>query len=104
MAFCPECSAEISATAVECDSCGFRFPKTADTRSKSRPEGLAYSGLADIALVVSMIAAAFGCVGAVIAGISSVLRGEFLSGLVVAPIAFFLQLGMLVVFIRVQDR
>ena len=104
MAFCPECSDEMPAMAVACVSCGFKFPEASESRSTTRRDGLAHSALADIALIVSMIAAALGCLGAVIAGLVFVMRGDLLSGFVVAPLAFFLQLGMLVVFIRVQAR
>jgi len=104
MAYCPQCKSEIPLAAVVCESCGYDFPSQSDGRSNSNREGLAYSTLADIALIVSMLAASIGCIGAVFAGLAWLLQGDLLSGLVLAPLAFFLQLGMLVVFIRVQDR
>ena len=92
------------ATAIVCNSCGYDFPKSSDSGSRNGRDGLAYSPLADLALIVSMLAAAIGCLGAVIGSLASVFKGDFISGLVLAPLAFFLQLGMLVVFIRVPDR
>ena len=104
MAYCPQCKSELPLAAVVCESCGYDFPSESDGRSSSNRDGLAYSPVADIALIISMLAATIGCIGTAIWGFAQILRGNFVSGLVQAPLAFFLQLGMLVVFIRVQDR
>jgi uncharacterized membrane protein YvbJ len=68
-----------------------------------RKGGFAYSRLADIALVVSSIAAIGGCAVTLIAIVVAAYNGELVQAFVVLPIAFFLQMGMLVVFERVQD-
>lgn len=104
MAYCPKCNAEMNANDVACPQCGYDFPNTqAEAEARQRWEGLAYSPLADIALLVSMIAAVLGCCGAIVFTIIAMLQGQLLSAIVVGPIAFFLQLGMLVVFLRVQN-
>lgn len=100
MAYCPECKGEIAPTATVCGHCGYDFPPD-QTASKS---GFAYSFVADIALIISMIAAVLGCGVAMIVAVFSLFHADLMTGLVTAPIAFFLQLGMLVVFLRVQDR
>lgn len=98
MAFCPQCSREISATAPVCPHCGYDFPaETSPART-----GFAYSGWADMALLVGTAAAGLGCVFAVIFAVFSLIQGNLLSALVVGPLAFFLQLAQLVVFVRVQ--
>ena len=81
-----------------CPHCGYDFPNAAGPRK----EGVAYLRLADVALIVSTIAAGFGCLAAVGAGVVALVEGDW-RGLVASPIAFFLQLGLLVVFIRIQD-
>lgn len=63
--------------------------------------GFAYSPLADFALLVSMIAATIGSVSTAIGSIVAIFHGHFFEGLFIGPIAFFLQLGMLVTFLRV---
>lgn len=98
MAYCPKCKGEMLATAIACSHCGYDFPRAASPKV-----GLAYSPLADIALVVSMIAASVGSLASLLAMVVSLVNGQFFNGLVVAPIAFFLQLGILVVFLRVQQ-
>ncbi len=101
MAYCPECKGEMLPTAIECPHCGYDFPESSHKRKASG--GFAYSPVADIALIVSMFAAAIGVCFSAIAAIIAIFQGQFLNGLVVLPIACLLQLGMLVVFIRVQD-
>lgn len=62
MAYCPQCNGEMSATEIVCPHCGYDFPEAGYTSKKFRP-GFAYSPLADLALIVSMIAAVFGVIG-----------------------------------------
>ena len=100
MAYCPKCKGEMLATAIACPHCGYDFP-AADQRTNPTG-GFAYSPLADAALIVSMIAATIGACGAAIAAIASLIQGQFINGFIVFPIATLLQLGMLVVFLRVQ--
>ncbi|MDB5340879.1 MAG: hypothetical protein JWN70_6498 [Planctomycetaceae bacterium] len=102
MSYCPECKGEMGAAEIVCPHCGYDFPAP-PTDANSRKDGIAYSFLADIALTISMIAAGVGCFVAFTVAIVSLLRGDLIAALVVAPIAFFLQLGMLVVFLRVQN-
>jgi hypothetical protein len=98
MAFCPNCQGVMDAAAVACPHCGYDFPPaSADPR-----RGIAYSPLANLALVVGIVAAGLGCAVAVLAAVAALLNGQWSNALVVAPLAFFLQLAMLVVFVRVQ--
>jgi hypothetical protein len=99
--YCPRCKGEMAANATRCPHCGYDFP-LGDAQDPVRRSGFAYSTLADVALLISMFAAAIGCIVAAIGSIVSLLAGQLVNGLVVGPIAFFLQLGMLVVFLRVQ--
>lgn len=100
MAYCPECQGEIAANAVVCEHCGYDFPPDLPAPKT----GFAYSRLADIALIISMIAALLGCGVAILAVIGGIATGDWFMAFVTAPIAFFIQLGVLVVFLRVQDR
>lgn len=98
MAFCPKCSGSMEAALPACPHCGYDFSPPPDTDRK----GFAYSPLADIALIVGSFVALLGCVVALIATIVGLVKGDFLTGLVIAPIAFFTQLALVVVFARVQ--
>ncbi len=98
MAFCPKCSGVMDTAAVACPHCGYAFPP-ADPNPR---DGLAYSPLANLALIVGILAAGLGCVVAVIGTIIALVTGQWGTALVVGPLAFFLQLAMLVVFMRVQ--
>ncbi len=102
MAYCPECKGELAATATECPHCGYDFHRSEEAALEKR-RGFAYSTLADVALLVSMIAAAIGSGLAVLGTVVSLLNAQWLYGLVLGPLAFFLQLGMLVVFLRMMD-
>jgi hypothetical protein len=102
MAFCPKCKGDMAATAIVCPHCGYDFPDP-DSTSTGQRKGFAYSPLADLALLVSMIAAVLGACGAVLATIVALFHGQLIYGLFVGPIALLLQLGMLVVFLRVQQ-
>lgn len=102
MAFCPECKGEMPGTAIACPHCGYDFPDTKSAAANART-GFAYSPLADLALVVSMVAAVLGAGAAAVATIVSLYYGAYFHGLIMGPIAFLLQLGMLVVFLRVQQ-
>ncbi|HKB40318.1 MAG TPA: hypothetical protein VKD72_28060 [Gemmataceae bacterium] len=98
MAFCPKCNGEMTATQTACPHCGYDFPPDPAAHRK----GLAWSPLAELALFVGTFAAGLGAVLALAAGIVALTRGEWLIALVVCPIAFLLQVAMLVVFVRVQ--
>ncbi len=102
MAFCPKCNGEMRGSAIACPHCGYDFDRaTADL--PPRKDGLAYSALADVALLVSGIAAGVGCMLAIVVGIGAIVNGSWLVALVYSPLAFLLQLGMLVVFLRIQN-
>lgn len=98
MAFCPKCRGEMSATALECPHCGYDFP----LETEERRQGFAYSAWADMALLVGTAAAAIGAVLAAVLAVVALLQGQFLYGLLVAPLAFFVQLAQFVVFLRIQ--
>ncbi len=102
MAYCPKCKSEMSATEIVCPGCGFDFPreKAVSVPGKS---GIAHSSLADVALMISTIAASIACLIAIGFSIIALSAGQFFHGLVLGPLAFFLQLGMVVVFLRVQE-
>jgi hypothetical protein len=101
MAYCPKRRAEINAAATVCPHCGYDFPLDGPEPFTPRRD-FAHSTLANIALIVGMIAAGFGCAGTVLGLFVSISNGEWFNALVICPIAFFLQLAMLVVFVRVQ--
>jgi len=100
MARCPQCQAEIDAMATVCSACGWDFP---DEPAPPRREGWAYSRLADIALIVGMVAACLGSLSAILGTVFALLRGNLSEGLIAGPLCFFLCFGMFVVFARVQD-
>ena len=102
MAYCSQCHGEMTATEVICPHCGNDFPDAIPTSNKLQ-HGFAYSPLADLALIVSMIAAVLGAGGTALMTIIALVHGQFVFGLFFGPVAFLLQLGMLVVFLRVQQ-
>lgn len=99
MAFCPECMGAMASVEIVCPHCGYDFP---DVQGSKPRTGFAYSVLADAALVVSMIAAGLGSVLTALATVAALLAGELITA-VMGVIGVFLQLGMLVVFLRVSD-
>jgi len=98
MAYCPKCAGVLDSGAVVCPHCGYDFPPG----SPDLRRGIADSLLADIALFVGMVAAGFACLVAVIGSVSGLINAEWMTALVYGPLAFFLCLAMLVVFVRVQ--
>jgi hypothetical protein len=100
MANCPKCHAAMGAMDVRCPACGYDFPD--EPRDESRT-GLAYSWLADIALIVGGVAAGFGCLGAVLSAVAALMNQRYVEAFVYAPIVFFVCLANLVVFLRVQS-
>jgi hypothetical protein len=99
VAYCPECGGEMDAAAPACPRCGYDFPQPPEPPA---PPGLAYSPLAEVALVVGIVAAGIGCLLAIVAAAVALVQGEWGRALIVSPLAFFLQLAMLVVFVRVR--
>ncbi len=103
MAFCPKCSGEMQANAIECPHCEYDFSES--FQSEPEPEGFAYSRLAEIALVVASLVAAGGCVlSAYLCFVSLFLEPNWMNGLVWCPILILYQFAMLVVFIRIQRK
>lgn len=92
----------MTATELVCPHCGYDFPEARGVKLEKQ-KGFAYSPLSDLALVVSMAAAGLGACGAVFGTIAALLQGEILYGLFVGPIVILLQIGMLVVFLQVQQ-
>jgi uncharacterized membrane protein YvbJ len=104
MAFCPKCNGEMKFTDAVCPHCGYDFPHAKNEGAKSK-RSFPYSPLADVALIAATIAAFLGCLITVFAAVSALMSrdGGLLYALVIWPIAFFVQLGNLVVLLRVQD-
>lgn len=98
MAYCPKCSKVLDEAAVVCPHCGYDFP----AGNPNPRRGFAYSSLANVALFIGILAAGFGCLATVFISLEALWNGHWFTALVAGPIAFFLQLAMLVVFIRVQ--
>jgi hypothetical protein len=101
MAYCPKCRGVLDAAATVCPYCGYDFPLGGPEPAPPRRD-FAHSTLANIALIVGMVAAGFGCAFALIGVVVSLLRGDWAKALIEHPLAFFLCLSMLVVFVRVQ--
>jgi hypothetical protein len=92
------------ASAIECLHCGYDFHQADQPEYTPLDRSqFAYSKLADVALVVSAIAAAIVCCVAIVAAVALLIQGEFIAVLVLCPIAFLLHLGQLVVFLRVRE-
>jgi hypothetical protein len=66
-------------------------------------QGFAYSGLAEFALSVGTVCACLGCILTVVWAIADAAKGQGGYALIVGPLGFFLQLAMVVVFLRVRD-
>jgi hypothetical protein len=103
MAFCPKCKEVMSVMETICPHCGYDFPAMELVQSAfSEPSGIAYSGLAEFALIVGEFAAGFSAV------ISLFMAAMFLIGFRIsylfgAIIVFFLCLANFVVFERVRN-
>jgi hypothetical protein len=100
MAYCPKCNGPMASDATVCPNCGYDFP--AEPLVNAKRIGIEYSAWADVALLVGAFVAALGCIAYAVAFVVLVARAEFIHGLIVAPVAFFLSLAMLVVFLRVR--
>ncbi len=102
MATCPQCRGEMKTLDLVCPHCGYDFPPSEPSDPQGlRREGIEYSALADIALLISALAAALGCVASLwMIAVSLFATQRWIDALVLYPLTFFLQLGMLVVFLR----
>lgn len=101
MAYCPNCKSNLDLKAVRCPECNYDFPSAIADPSNS---GIAYSWLADLALFVGCFCAGFCCIAALVSIVTQALQRDFFDAFVSAPLAFFLSLAMLVVFLRTYDR
>ena len=99
MATCPRCKKPMDAMAAFCPHCNYDFP-THERKSERR--GIAYSGLADLALVVGMVAAALGCISALFTMFMALLDKQ-ISLAFMSAITFFVLLALYVVFQRVAN-
>ena len=88
--------------AIECPHCGFDFPSV-DTLTAGRESGFAYSALADTALIISTFTFAMGAGVSLFWTFAMLFNGQIVISLTYGPLAFFLQLGLVVVFLRVQQ-
>ena len=103
MANCPQCKGEMGVMEPVCPHCGYDFPLNAKELSVERPRsGLAYSGLADVALAISSILTALGAILALGSAILALGTGNWIIAAGRA-IAFFWMLAFFVVFERVSD-
>jgi hypothetical protein len=101
MAFCPSCKGVMGFADKVCPHCGHDFPPSPDA-DPQRSRAFPYSPVADIALIAATVAAAAGCLVAVFIGISALAHREYFGAFVYSPIAFFIQLGIVVAFLRIQ--
>jgi hypothetical protein len=99
MAYCPECKGEMNATDSVCPHCGHDFPSSSDAKKR---QGIEYSALADLALIVGGVVAAINCVIAIVIMLASIFERDYLKAFLYCPIGFLLSLAMLVVFLRIQ--
>ena len=99
MSKCPKCSAELRAIEAACPECGWDYP---DAPAPGRTSW-AYSGFANAALLVGMVASL------ILAGLTAfkalkyVLEGRWYPAILHGPLLFFLAFAMFVVFARVSD-
>jgi hypothetical protein len=100
MAYCPQCRGEMGERDAACPHCGYDFPLRPD-RAAIR-HGIEYSIWADIALMIGAVVAGLGCLCSVIGSVVAIFQNQLMQGLVFGPIAAFLFLAMLVVFLRIQ--
>lgn len=105
MATCPNCGGQMSVSQIVCPHCGYDFPLQArtGTTQTAQKKGIAYSPLADFALAIGMLFTALGAIVSLIGIVVLTLSGHYATGLIQAPISFFMSLALFVVFQRVAD-
>ena len=101
MATCPKCDGPMESTDGVCLQCQLEFQNTLAT-SPAPKVGFAYSRVADLALTVGLCCAVLGCVVAILWTLVLMARGNALAPMI-GVLAFFQQLGMVIVFMRVSD-
>ena len=102
MVFCQKCKGSMATTDIVCPGCGYEFPPISEVRTPVSEDKFAFSPLAETALTISMLAAGFGALGAVIYAITALSQANLLAGLVLAPVAFFQQIGVIVLILRAR--
>jgi uncharacterized membrane protein YvbJ len=81
MASCPNCGGQMSVTQVVCPHCGYDFPvqNRPHTTQAAEKKGIAYTALADFALVMGMLISGLGATVSLIAAVLFTIR-EITSG------------------------
>jgi len=100
MAKCPKCSHDIDVMATACPECGYSFP--AEPAPPQRTSW-AYSRLADVALLVGMVAALLWAGAAAYRTVVALIHRQWDALLIQGPLVFFLAFAMFVVFARASD-
>ena len=100
MAKCPKCNADMDAMATVCPECGWDFPLDESQNVGVKRFLWAHSTLADVGLIVGMVAALISCIILLVIGVCSFFRGKLWLSLVECPLAFLLCFAMFVLFAR----
>ncbi len=100
MATCPNCGGLMSVTAAVCPHCAYDFPL--QKLEKPQPRGVAYSALADFALVIGMGSAAVGALLMLFTTGVALLNHNY-RDVFGGALRFFVLLALYVVFVRVAD-
>ncbi len=87
MAYCPNCGAAMGMHDRACQACGYNFPPP---ESDERREGWAYSGAADVAIVISATLSLLAAALFVTAGVVAVFLGHFANGLYAIVVGVFM--------------
>jgi hypothetical protein len=103
MANCPRCKALMDQMATICPACGYDFPESTPARAESSREGLMYSTLATLALIVGQIVAGLACLGSLVVSVLALFGGQWTTAFLYGPITMLLMFAMVVVFGRVLD-
>ena len=105
MANCPHCGEQMDVMETFCRNCGYDFPVQGDTVTTETTEkkGIAYSALADFALVVGMILSGLGAIISLVGIVVLTLTGNYAKGLIQAPLSFLMSFALYVVFQRAAD-
>lgn len=105
MVTCPKCRGQMSVTQSACPHCRYDFPDQNRFNLTQIAErgGIAYSGLADFALGVGMTLSGFGAIASAISTVLLTFNGDYIKGLIQAPLSFLLSFALFVVFKRASD-
>ena len=109
---CIKCGEDIEDTFDVCWNCGTSKDGVEDPNFQSKIDAAPSSegrtaqdgwNLADFALGVGQTCAFLGCIAAVVCAFLLLSQGYYVYGMVLAPISFFYQVAMFVVFSRVKN-